>query len=122
MEQSVSNGVVRPKTTKRTSSSIRFKHQFIKQVKRITDKANKKDLGRRIKLSEVLEQIFNQADEALIEKAIKICQEKSLSPEDKKAIFIKDKLSQFQGTREEFDQKMMELMENYLESQKDRQE
>ena len=116
MEQSVSNVVARSKQIKRASSSIRFGHQFIKQVKRVVDKANKKDLGRKVKLNSVLEEVFNQADEALIEKVIKICQEKSLSSEDKKTNFIKEKLSKFKGTREEFDQKMMELMEEYLDS------
>ena len=116
MEQSVSNNVVRPQIAKRASSSIRFNTQFIRKVKRVVDKANRKDLGRKIKLNDVLEQFFLQADEDLIQKVITICQENSLNAEDKKTKFIKEKLSKFNGTRQEFDFKMMELMENFLES------
>lgn len=105
------NNTTRKVLSKRSEpTTIRFNRVFMKQIGKLVDKANKKQFGRKIRPGAIVENIFKLIDESLIDKAIKKTQEESLRPKDKKEIFLKENLGKFKGTKEEFEEKMMELM------------
>ena len=58
--------------------------------------------------------LFEMADEKLIEKAIKKAQDDSLSQRDRQELFIKENVGKFGGNRAQFEAKMQELMEGFL--------
>ena len=78
------------------------------------EKANKKPFGEKIKSRAILENLFNLADEKLLENVIKKAQEESLSHCDKREVFINEKLSKFNGSKEKLELKMMEVFDQYL--------
>ena len=114
MEQNIENKT--PKTTqkKNDSTAIRFDKVFMRQVTKLVDKANKKQFGRKVKPKAILVNLLNLADEKLLEKTIQKSQEESLTQSDRKEMFMKENLGRFKGNKEEFEQKMMELMSGFL--------
>ena len=114
MEQNTVNKTAKTTTKKTDSVAIRFDKAFMKQVSKIVDKANKKQYGRKIKPKAIIVNLFSLIDEKLIDKTIKMAQEESLTNKDQDTIFLKENLSKFSGTKEEFDKKMKELMSSFL--------
>lgn len=114
MEQNTANKTSKPTAKKADSTAIRFDKAFMKQVTKLVDKANKKQFGRKVKPKNVLVNLLNLADDNLIEKVITKSQEESLTNKDQYALFLKENLSKFQGTKEEFDEKMRQLMASFL--------
>lgn len=114
MEQNTTTKNVNKNLKKNDSSAIRFDKVFIKQVSRLVEKANKKQFGKKIKSKAILENLLKLADEKLIEHVIKQSQEESLTHNDKKEIFLKEKLSNFSGSKEQLELKMMEIFDQYL--------
>ena len=114
MEQNTANKASKSNAKKVDSTAIRFDKSFMKQVAKLVDKANKKQFGRKVKPKNVLVNLLNLADDNLIENVIKKSQEESLTNKDQDAIFLKENLGKFQGTKEEFDEKMRQLMASFL--------
>ncbi len=114
MEQTNTQKPVRKTTKKSDSSAIRFDKTFMRQIARLVDRANKKQFGRKIKAKDIIKTLFTLADESIIEKVVKSTQEDSLTLENKKEIFMRENLSKFEGNKEDFEQKMMELMSGFL--------
>ena len=105
---------VRKSPKKRDSSAIRFNKDFMKKISRLVEKANKKSFGRRVKPKAILENLFYLADESLLGRVIKKAQEDSLSHNDKREAFLKERLANFSGSREQLELKMMEVFDQYL--------
>lgn len=105
---------VKSNTKKVDSVAIRFDKAFMKQVTRIVNKANKKQFGRKIKPKAILQNLLDIVDESVIEKVIKKTQDESLTIKDRKEMNFKQNMSLFGGSKEKYEQKMMELMDNYL--------
>ena len=114
MEQNTENKTIKAPTKKNDTTAIRFDKAFMRQVTKLVDKANKKQFGRKVKPKMFLVNLLGLADEKLIEKVIQKSQEESLSVNDKKEMYMKENLTKFKGTKEEFEQKMMELMTGFL--------
>ncbi|MAE59368.1 MAG: hypothetical protein CME69_10835 [Halobacteriovorax sp.] len=114
MEQNIENKTPKSTQKKNDSTAIRFDKTFMRQVTRLVDKANKKQFGRKVKPKTILVNLFNLADEKLLEKTIQKSQEESLTQSDRKEMFMKENLGRFKGNKEEFEQKMMELMSGFL--------
>lgn len=114
MEQNTINKSTNTTIKKTESVAIRFDKSFMKQISKIVDKANKKQYGRKIKAKSIIVNTFSILDEKLIDKVIKKSQEESLSANDKKDMYMKENLTKFKGSKEEFEQKMMELMTGFL--------
>jgi hypothetical protein len=114
MEQNTINKSTNTTIKKTESVAIRFDKSFMKQIPKIVDKANKKQYGRKIKAKSIIVNTFSILDEKLIDKVIKKSQEESLSANDKKDMYMKENLTKFKGSKEEFEQKMMELMTGFL--------
>ncbi len=109
----------KPTTTKKAPrkndySTVRFNRDFMKKVSKLVDRANKKSFGRKIKPGMILESLFSLSDEKLLEKAIKKAQENSLSLNDKREVFFKERLTKFNGSKEQMELKMMEIFDQYL--------
>jgi len=81
---------------------------------KLVDKANKKQFGRKVKPKNLLVNLLNLADDNLIENVIKKSQEDSLSHSDKRELFLKKHMEKFSGSKEDFEEKMMELMSGFL--------
>ena len=114
MEQNIENKTPKITQKKNDTTAIRFDKTFMRQVTRLVDKANKKQFGRKVKPKAILVNLFNLADEKLLEKTIQKSQEESLTQSDRKEMFMKENLGRFKGNKEEFEQKMMELMSGFL--------
>lgn len=114
MEQNIENKTPKSNQKKVESTAIRFDKAFMKQVTRLVDKANKKQFGRKVKPKTILINLLSLADDRLIEKTIKKSQDESLTLSDRKEMFMKEHLGKFKGSKEEFEQKMMELMSGFL--------
>ena len=114
MEQSKIPTSVRKVTKKNDSSSVRFSKDFMKKVSKLVDRANRKSFGKRVKLKMILESLFNLADEKLLEDSVKKAQENSLSHSDKREAFLKERLSTFNGSKEQLELKMMEVFDQHL--------
>jgi len=114
MEQNTINKSTNTTSKKTESVAIRFDKSFMKQISKIVDKANKKQYGRKIKAKSIIVNTISILDEKLIDKVIKKSQEESLSANDKKDMYMKENLTKFKGSKEEFEQKMMELMTGFL--------
>lgn len=114
MEQTSTTKQTKKVTKKNDSSAIRFDKTFMRQIARLVEKANKKPFGRKVKPKAILENLLKLADENLLDKVIKQAQDDSLSHSDKREIFLKDKLSNFSGSKEDLEMKMMEVFDQYL--------
>ena len=99
---------------KSDSFTVRFDKSFMKKVSRLVDRANKKPFGRKIRPRVILETLLGLADEKLLESVVKKAQEDSLSHNDKKEAFLKEKLSKFGGSKEQLELKMMALLNQHL--------
>lgn len=107
------------KTLKKANKSnnlmaIRFNNPFIAKLKKLVDRANKKSYGRKVKPSHIITQLFFLSDEVLKEKVIKQAQEESLTLKNREELFEKENLNKFGGSKEEFNEKMRELMGVHL--------
>lgn len=102
------------KSNKNESTSIRFDKAFVKELSKIVDKANKKAFGKKIYPKDIIINLFELSDEAIVQKAIKKSQEESLTHKDKRELFIKESAAKFGGSPEQVEAKMMELMNSYL--------
>tara|TARA_Y100000590_G_C15544660_1_gene948388 strand:+ start:112 stop:471 length:360 start_codon:yes stop_codon:yes gene_type:complete len=114
MEQNTANKTTKTATKKTDSTAIRFDKVFMRKISKLVDKANKKQFGRKVKPKNFLVNLLCLADDTLLEKVIQKSQEESLTSKDQDAIFLKENLGRFSGTKEEFDQKMRELMASFL--------
>ena len=114
MEQNTENKTIKAPKKKNDTTAIRFDKAFMRQVTKLVDKANKKQFGRKVKPKNMIVNLLRLADENLIEKVVKKSQEESLTNKDQDAIFLKENLGKFSGTKEEFDQKMRQLMASFL--------
>ncbi len=114
MEQNNIQEPVKKVAKKKNYSLARFNKDFMRQVSRLVEKANKKSFGRKVRSADILEALFHLADERLLEKVIKKSQENSLSLNDKKEAFLKEKLTKFNGSKEQLELKMMEVFDQYL--------
>lgn len=114
MEQNIENKVPKTSHKKNDSTAIRFDKAFMRQVTKLVDKANKKQFGRKVKPKAILVNLLNLADEKLLEKTIQKSQEESLTQNDRKEMFMRENIAKFKGNKEEFEQKMMELMSGFL--------
>ena len=114
MEQNIENKNTKTPVKKNDTTAIRFDKTFMRQVTKLVDKANKKQYGRKVKAKALLTNLLELADEKLIEEVILKTQDESLSVNDKKEMYMKENLSKFKGTKDEFEQKMMELMSGFL--------
>lgn len=102
------------KTNKNESTSIRFDKNFIKKLAKVVDKANKKPFGKKIYAKDILVNLFEVTNDDTIQKVIAKCQEDSLTHKDKKELFIKQSAAKLGGSPELVEEKMMELMKNFL--------
>ncbi len=103
------------KTPKRRDSfGIRFNKEFMKKISKLVDRANKKPFGKKVVPRAIIENLLHLADDKLLDNIIKKSQEESLSHNDKREIFLKEKLSQFSGSKEQLELKMMEVFNQYL--------
>ncbi len=114
MEQNNIQKPVKKVSKKVDYSTVRLNRDFVRQVSRLAEKANKKRFGRRVRPKDILESLFRLADESLMEKAIKKAQENSLSLDDKREAFIRERLPKFNGSKEQMELKMMEIFDQYL--------
>lgn len=114
MEQNTASKTSKSTAKKADSTAIRFDKAFMKQVSKLVDKANKKQFGRKVKPKNLLVNLLNLADDNLIENVIKKAQEDSLSHSDKRELFLKEHMEKFSGSKEDFEEKMMELMSRFL--------
>ena len=114
MEQSKTTKPVKRVSKRKSYSVARLSKDFMRSVSRLAEKANRKRFGRRIRPKDILESLFSLADEKLLEKAIKKAQENSLSLGDRREAFLKERLSQFNGSKEQMELKMMEIFDQYL--------
>jgi len=114
MEQNTANKTSKSTAKKADSTAIRFDKVFMKQVSKLVDKANKKQFGRKVKPKNLLVNLLNLADDNLIKNVIKKSQEDSLSHSDKRELFLKKHMEKFSGSKEDFEEKMMELMSGFL--------
>ncbi len=105
---------VRKVTKKSESSMIRFHRSFMRKISKLVDRANKKPFGRKVKPGDILENLFHLADDSLLAKTVKKTQEDSLSHSDKREVFLMEKLSKFNGSKEQLELKMMEVFDQYL--------
>ena len=108
-----------PKPLKKVSkkvdySTVHLNRDFMRQVSRLAEKANKKSFGKKVSSKMILESLFSLADEKFLEKVIKKAQENSLSLNDRREIFFKERLSKFNGSKEQMELKMMEIFDQYL--------
>ena len=114
MEQTSTTKQTKKVAKKNDSSAIRFDKTFMRQISRLVEKANKKPFGRKIKPKDIVKTLFSLVDDSLLEKVIKKVQEESLTIDNKKEIFFKKHINQFEGSKEKFEEKMMELMKGFL--------
>ena len=114
MEQNQKNNVVKKVNNQNDSSVIRFDKTFMKSIKKHVDKANKKQFGKIVRAKHIITHLVALADNDLINKAIQYAQEDSLSLSDKKDLKFKENMSKFGGSREKYEEKMMELMDQFL--------
>ena len=114
MEQDNISKPVRKAPKKSDFSVIRVNKDFTRRVSKLVDRANKKLFGRKVKARAILENLLHFADKKLLENVIKKAQEESLSHNDKKEAFLKEKLPKFNGSKEQLELKMMEVFDLYL--------
>ena len=115
MEQD--NNIAKPvrKSPKKSDSfAVRFNKDFMRKILRLVEKANKKSFGRRVKPKAILENLLHLADDSLLARVIKKAQEDSLSHNDKREAFLKERLANFNGSREQLELKMMEVFDQHL--------
>ena len=114
MEQNNTSKPIKKTAKKTDSTAIRFDKTFMRQIARLVDRANKKPFGRKVKPKTILENLLKFADEKLLENVVKQAQEDSLTHTDKRELFLKEKLSNFSGSKEQLELKMMEVFDQYL--------
>ena len=114
MEQNNSQKPVKKVQKKWDYSTVHLNRDFMKKVLRLVERANKKSFGKKVNSKMILENLFYLADEKLLEKVVKKTQEDSLSHNDKREAFFKERLSQFKGSKEQMELKMMEIFDRYL--------
>ena len=114
MEQNNTSKSIKKAAKNTDSTAIRFDKSFMRQVTRLVDRANKKPFGRKIKPKDIVKTLFSLVDDSLFEKVIRKVQEGSLTIDNKKEIFFKEHINKFEGSKEEFEEKMMELMKGFL--------
>ncbi len=114
MEQNNISRPVKKVSKKSDSSTVHFNRDFMRKVSRLVERANKKSFGRKVKPRAILENLFHLADEKLLERVVKKAQEDSLSHNDKREAFLKERLTKFNGSREKMELKMMEIFDQYL--------
>lgn len=114
MEQKIDNKKTTPTAKKVDSTSVRFDKAFMKKVQRFVDKANRKQFGKKVRVNNFFVNLLNLADESLIEKVIKKSQDESLRLDDRKDINFKNNLSKFGGSRQKYEEKLMELMDKFV--------
>ena len=69
---------------------------------------------RKIKPKVILINLLKLATPQLLDEVVKRSQEDSLSHNDKRELFIKEKMSKFRGSKEQLEAKMMEVFDQYL--------
>ena len=107
--------ILAKKTPKRSDSSgIRFNKNFMKKILKLVDRANKKTFGRKVVPRVIIENLLHLADEKLLDHVIKKAQENSLSLSDRREVFFRERLSKFNGSKEQMELKMMEIFDQYL--------
>ncbi len=114
MEQSNISTPIRKAPKKSDSSTIRCHRSFMRKVSKLVDRANKKSFGRKVKTGGILENLLYLADEKFLEKVITKAQEDSMSHNDRREVFLRKKLTQFHGSKEQLELKMMEVFDQYL--------
>lgn len=114
MEQNTENKTVKNATKKTDSTAIRFDKAFMKQISKLVDKANKKQFGRKVKPKSILVNLLKMAEPSLLENVVKKSQEESLSHNDKRELYLKERISKFSGSKEQLESKMMEVFDQYL--------
>ncbi len=114
MEQNNTQKPLKKVFKKGDSLAVYFTREFMRKVSKLVEKANKKSFGKKIRPKAILENLFHLADEKLLEKVVKKAQENSLSHNDKREAFIKERLSKFNGSKEQMELKMMEIFDQYL--------
>lgn len=114
MEQNIENKNTKTISKKVSSGTIRFEKGFMKDINKLVDKANKKEFGRKIKPKVILINLLKLATPQLLDEVVKRSQEDSLSHNDKRELFIKEKMSKFRGSKEQLEAKMMEVFDQYL--------
>ena len=75
-----------------------------------------KAFGKKIYPKDIIINLFELSDEAIVQKAIKKSQEESLTHKDKRELFIKESAAKFGGSPEQVEAKMMELMNGIVKS------
>ena len=93
---------------------VYFDKEFSKKITRLVEMANKKTLGRKIRIKDFIIMLLDTARSDLIEEVIRKVQDNSLSVVDKRELFIKENLNRFGGNRDEMEKMMMKLMDGYL--------
>ena len=89
------------KTVKRRGYSVaRLDKDFMRKISRLAERANKKRFGRRVRSKDILESLFSLADDSLLDQVVKKAQENSLSLDDKREAFLKERLGKFDGSKE----------------------
>ena len=114
MEQNNIQKTVKKTLKKQDYSTVRLNRDFMKKVSRLVDKANKKSFGKKVNSKMILESLLSLADEKLLEKVIKKTREDSLSHNDKREAFLRERLAKFNGSKEQMELKMMEIFDQYL--------
>ena len=114
MEQNTTSKISKNNTKKNESTAIRFDKEFMKKLKRIVDKANKKPMGKKVMPRHIVTILFELVEESLIEKVINLAQEQSLTINNKKDIFTKKNAAKLGMSKEELELKMMEVFESHL--------
>ncbi len=114
MEQDNILKPARKASKKSDSSAIRFHRDFMRKVSKLVDRANKKSFGKTMRPGAILENLLHLADDKLLEEVVKKTQEDSLSHNDKREVFLREKLTKFNGSKEQLELKMMEVFDQYL--------
>lgn len=116
MEINVENKLTKQKST--IPSAIRLDRPIMRQLMKLVERSNRKQFGRKIKTKSFLQNLINLVDDELIDKTIKRSQEESLTHSDRQEISFRRNLSLFAGSKDKYEEKLMELMDNYLISKR----